>query len=56
MKRHQSDDKKRDEGGGIGLQSIRQGIRLEVSPKIFNRVQLRRVGRKEDAAHMRMLG
>ena len=40
----------------VGNRKVRQGIRLEVSPKIFNRVQLRRVGRKEDAAHMRMLG
>ena len=38
----------------IGYRKIRKGVRLEVSPQVFDRVQLRRVGRKEDAAHMRM--
>ena len=40
----------------IGYRKIRKRVRLEVSPQVFDRVQFRRVGWKEDPAHMRVRG
>ena len=39
---------------GVGNRKVRHGIRLEVSPQVFDRIQLRRVGRREHTAHMGM--
>ena len=39
---------------GVGNRKVRHGIRLEVSPQVFDRIQFRRVGRQEHTAHMRM--
>lgn len=38
----------------VGKCKMRHGIRLEVAPQVFDRVHLRRVGRKKGAAYVRM--
>ena len=38
----------------VGNRKVRHGIALEVSPQVFDRIQLRRVGRKEYAAYVPM--
>ena len=38
----------------VGYREVRHGIRLQVSPQVFDRIQLRCVGRKKDLADVRM--
>ena len=39
---------------GVGNRKVCHGIRLEISPQVFDRIQLRRVGWKENAAYVRV--